>query len=98
MAVLNAEVVIRPIDVRRDNGSEIAAVLVLVAAVHHVDHALRVRVAFIGMVWRAQMHHGFINWVRGSIGEYTGGKTRHELLDLKRHNDSSRRVVSVDEY
>lgn len=45
VAVLDVEVVVRAVDVGGDNGGEVAPVLLLVAAVQHVDHALGVSVA-----------------------------------------------------
>lgn len=43
---LDVEVVVRPVDVRGNNGGEVAAVLLLVTPRHDVNHALGVRVAW----------------------------------------------------
>ena len=39
-------VIVRPVDISGDDGGEVAAVLLVVAAVQHVDHALGVRVSY----------------------------------------------------
>ena len=52
MAVLNVEIVVMPKDVGGHDRSELGAVLRIVCPVDHVDHALSVRVALVGMVRR----------------------------------------------
>lgn len=47
------EVVVRAVDVGGDDRGVVAAVLLLVAAVHHVDHAFGIGVSFVGSVRRA---------------------------------------------
>ena len=44
------EVVVRAVDVGGDDRGVVAAVLFLVAAVHHVDHAFGIGVSFVGSV------------------------------------------------
>ena len=50
---------------------EIAAVLCVVHAIQQIEIALRRRVADVGVVRRSQMHHRFVNRVRGLVGKDT---------------------------
>jgi hypothetical protein len=90
MAVGDAEVVVRPIHVGRDDGREVAAVLLLVTPIHNVNHAFGVRVAFIGRVRRAAVNHGLINRVRRLIGEDARGQARNQLFHLSNHTINMR--------
>eukprot|EP00968_Pinguiococcus_pyrenoidosus_P011092 scaffold888_cov246-Pinguiococcus_pyrenoidosus.AAC.3 len=50
VAVLNVEVVVRAVDVRGNDARELAAVLLIVAAVQHVDHALGIGISLPGAI------------------------------------------------
>lgn len=56
VAAFYGEVVVLAVDVGRDDGREVAAVLVVVAPVHDVDHALGIRIALVGGVRRSAVH------------------------------------------
>jgi len=47
VGLLQIEVVMWPKDIGGDDRRELASVLLIVALVHHVDHALGVRVAVV---------------------------------------------------
>lgn len=83
VAVLDAEVVVRAVDVRGDDGGEVAAVLLIVAPVHYVNHTLRVSVSNIGAMWRAVVNHRFIDRVGGFVWEDARRETGDEFTDLK---------------
>eukprot|EP00636_Phaeomonas_parva_P015482 CAMPEP_0118859466 /NCGR_PEP_ID=MMETSP1163-20130328/5700_1 /TAXON_ID=124430 /ORGANISM="Phaeomonas parva, Strain CCMP2877" /LENGTH=351 /DNA_ID=CAMNT_0006793057 /DNA_START=339 /DNA_END=1393 /DNA_ORIENTATION=+ len=83
VALLDAEVVIGPVDVRGHDARELAAVLVLVAAVHDVDEALGVGVALVALVRRAVVDHGLIDGVGRLVREDARAQAGHELLDAE---------------
>jgi hypothetical protein len=68
------EVVVGTVDVRWDDRRVVAAVLLVVADIHHVDHALCVGIASIGTVRWPIVHHCLINGVRCLIWEYAVDK------------------------
>ena len=71
------EVVMRSVDVGGDDGGEVAAVLLVVALVHHVDHALGVGIPSVTGVRGTIMHHSLINRICGLVRKYAGRKARY---------------------
>lgn len=69
VTIFDVEVVVRSVHVGWDDRCEVAAIFIFVAPVHHVNHALRVRIPLVGSVRRATVHHCFIDWVRGLVRE-----------------------------
>mmetsp|Transcript_8941 Transcript_8941/g.28386 ORF Transcript_8941/g.28386 Transcript_8941/m.28386 type:complete len:451 (+) Transcript_8941:113-1465(+) len=82
VAPLDREVVVLAEDVRRDDRGELAPVLVGVAPVQDVDHALGVGVSLIRRVRRAVVDHRLVDRVRGLVGEDAGRQARDQLLDF----------------
>lgn len=82
MTSLDLEVVVRTVDVRRNDGGEVAAVFLGVQTVKNLDHTLSVRIAFVGEVRRTVVHHRFVNGIGSLVGENAGRETRDELLHL----------------
>ena len=83
VAVLDREVVMRAEDVRRHDGREVAAVLLVVAPAEHVDHPLGVRIPFVGGVRRAVVDHALVDRVRRLVGEDASGEARDQLAHAK---------------
>ena len=52
VAILDAEVVVGPVDVRGDDGGEVAAVFFPIGTTGNIQHALGVGVALVGVVRR----------------------------------------------
>ena len=71
-AYLDAEIVMWTIDVRGDDTGEVAAVLVVVALVHDIDHALGIGISAVGVVGRSAVHHGLVDRVGGLVRENAG--------------------------
>ena len=82
MRSLKIKVVMGPIHIRRDHRCKIASVLVLVALVHDINHALGISVSIVGVVRIPIVDHGLINWVRRLVWENTGRETRDNFFDL----------------
>ena len=83
VSALNLVVIVGTVDVGGHDCGEVASVLLGIQTIHHLDHSLGVGVAFVGIVWRTQMNHGFIDGVGRLIGEDARRKTRNELLHLE---------------
>ena len=79
---LEVVVVVGAEDVCGDEAGEVAAVLLVVATVEDVDHALGVGVALVAVVGRPVVDHGLVDGVGGLVGEDAGGEEGDELLDL----------------
>jgi len=77
------EVIVGSKDIGGDDRGEVASVLLVVSAVHDIDHALGVRVTVVGVVRRTLMNHGLVNGVRGLVRENAGRQARNDLLDTK---------------
>jgi hypothetical protein len=72
VATLYTEVVILAIDVGRYNTSEVAAILVLVAPVHDIYHALSVGIALIAHMRWAVVHLPVLQGVQERfLGSYS---------------------------
>lgn len=67
MTILNGEVIMWSINVCRDDGCEVASVLLSVGSVHGVNETLCVCISFIGGVRWSIMEHCFINGVCGLV-------------------------------
>jgi hypothetical protein len=89
MRILKRVVIVRTINISRDDRSEVASVLLVVCLVLDINHTLSVSITKVGLVRRAVMDHGFINGVGSLVRENAGGKTRNNLLDLYPNNFSS---------
>ena len=76
MPLLDREVVVRPEDVGRHHRGPLAAVLLRVASVLHVDHPLRVGVALVGLVRRSVVDHRLVDRIpeRWDTGRLGGGR------------------------
>ena len=68
VAVGNVEVVVGPEDVAWNDGSELAPVLLLVPAVHHVQHTFGVAVPKVAVMWGPvvdlHLDHFYIIWFK----------------------------------
>lgn len=82
VAVLDGEVVVGTVNVGRDDGGEVAPVLLGVGAVHGVDEALGKGVALVGRVRGSVVEHRLVDGVGRLVGEDAGGEERNELLHL----------------
>ena len=71
------KVVMRSVDVSGDDGGEVAAVLLIVALVHHIDHALSVGIPSVTGVRGTIVYHSLINWIGSLVREYAGRKARY---------------------
>jgi hypothetical protein len=95
-----APVVIRGTeDVCWDDGGEVAVVFVSVASVHHIDHSLRISIAFIGSMRRTivnlrqaqrkerwawlRLDHRLVDGISGFVREDASRETRDELLNFE---------------
>ena len=72
MTILQIEVVMRPKHIGGDNRGELAAMLHVIALVHHINHSLGEGVSKVAVVRRSVMHHGLIYGVCGLVGEDAG--------------------------
>ena len=77
--VLDGEIVVRTVDVRRDDAREVAPVLLGVGAVHRVDEALGVCVTLVGRVWRAVVEHGLVDGILRLVRENARREHGNEL-------------------
>ena len=49
------------------------------ALVLHIDHSLRVRIAEVGVMWRAEVYLGLIQWVCNLVRKDTRGETADDF-------------------
>jgi len=82
VSILNAKVVMRSVDVGRDDGCEVTSVLLGVGSVHGVNESFGVGIALVtGMGW-AVVEHGLVDGVFGFVGEDACGEHGDEFGDL----------------
>ena len=83
VATFDLEIVERPVDVGGNDGCEVASILLRIKTIHHLNHALGIRVALIRIVWRTIMDHRLIDRIGSLIREDASRETRNQLLHLK---------------
>ena len=60
VSVVDAEVVVGPEDIAGDDGAVLPTVLLGIALVHHIDHALGIAVAKVGVMGRSIVN---LDWI-----------------------------------
>jgi hypothetical protein len=75
MRILKIVVIVGSENIGRDDGSEVASVLLIVCLVLDINHTLSVSITEVGLVRRTVVDHGFVNGVASLVREDAGGKT-----------------------
>lgn len=83
VASLDLEVVVRSVDVRGHDGGEVAAVLLGVQTIEHLDHTLRVRISLVRKMGRTVVHHGLVDGIRRLVRENASRQAGNEFLHLR---------------
>jgi len=79
VTILNAKVVMRSIDIGRNDGGKVTSVLFGIRSVHCVNQSFGVGVPFVTGVGWSIVEHGFVDWVFGFVGEDAGGEHGDEF-------------------
>lgn len=82
MTILNAKVVMRSIDIGRNDRCKVTSVLFGIRSVHRVNQSFGVGVSFVTGVGWSIVEHGFVDWVFGFVGEDAGGEHGDEFGDF----------------
>ena len=92
MTIFNAIIVMRAVYICRNNRGKVTAILLIVAFIHHIDHAFCISIACIRIMWWTSVKHSFVNRIRGLVWENTGRQTRN----FKNYNTLSLVLVFQD--
>jgi hypothetical protein len=82
MPGLNVEIVMRPINIGRNDRGEVTAVFLGVGSAHGINEPLGVGISLVTGVRWSVMQHGLVDGIGGLIGEYAGAEETDEFLDL----------------
>lgn len=72
MTIRNGEVVMGSVNVGGDDTGEVASIFFMVGTVHGVDESFGVGISLVGRVGGSVVKHGFVDGVRGFVGEDAG--------------------------
>ena len=82
MSILNAKVVMRSIDIGRNDGGKVTPVLFGIRSVHCINQSFGVGISFVTGVGWSIVEHGFVDWVFGFVGEDACGEHGDEFGDF----------------
>jgi len=79
MSILNAKVVMRSIDIGRDDGCKVTSILFGIRSVHCINQPFGIGISLVTWVGWSIVEHGFVDWVCGFVREDACGEHGHEF-------------------
>ncbi len=79
MSILNAKVVMRSIDIGRNDGCKVTSILFGIRSVHCINQSFGVSISLVTWVGRSIVEHGFVDWVCGFVREDACGEHGDEF-------------------
>jgi len=82
VTILNGEVVMRTINIGRNDGGEVTVVLFRIGTIQCIDEAFGIGISLIGWMRRSIVKHGFVDGIFGFVGENACGEEGNEFFHL----------------
>jgi len=83
MTIFNVKIILRSINIGRNNTNNIGAELFAVSASLYFKHAFSISITIIRVMRRSIMKHSFIDRVGSIIGEDASGEATNNFFDMK---------------
>ena len=79
MSILNTKIIMRSIDIGRNNGGKVTPILFGIRSVHCINQSFGVGISLVTWVGWSIVKHGFIDWVFGFVREDACGEHGNEF-------------------